>query len=105
MEPPKIPFSKSVYLNSFLEKMPKFRLVTRRKWPQGALNPIKYEEVQYNHGIEYHSGTVLIMQSGWYTFTANTRGYPMDNNIALHIALNIRVEDEAVAFALGTGYS
>ena len=29
----------------------------------------------------------------------------MDNNIALHIALNIRVEDEAVAFALGTGYS
>ena len=85
--------------------MPKFRLATRQKWPQGTLNPIKYEEVQYNNGIEYHNGIVLIIQSGWYTFTANTRGYPMDNNIALHIALNILVENEAVAFALGTGYS
>ena len=40
------------------------------------------------------------MQPGWLTFTANTRGYPADNYIILHI----RVENKAVSYAQNTGY-
>ena len=40
------------------------------------------------------------MQPGWYTFTANTRGHPAENYIALHI----RVENRAVSYARATGW-
>ena len=30
--------------------------------------------VEYNHQIEYNNGVIIILQPGWYTFTANTRG-------------------------------
>ena len=52
------------------------------------------------HQIEYKNGVILIMQPGWYTFTANTRGNPARNSIALHI----RVENRAVSYARATGY-
>ena len=40
----------------------------------GAVNPINYEIVEYNNQIEYNNGVLIILQPGWYTFTANTWG-------------------------------
>ena len=50
--------------------------------------------------MEYKNGVILIMQPGWYTFTASTRGNPANNYIALHI----RVENTIVSSARATGH-
>ena len=50
--------------------------------------------------MNYHNGVIIIMQPGWYTFTANTRGWPAEDYIALHI----RVENRAVSYARATGW-
>ena len=60
---------------------------------------------QYNHEMEYHNGVIIIMQPGWYTFTASTRGYPAENKVKIrHTSLwmkilhrRIFIEDPPVA--------
>ena len=39
-------FFNDVMLLFLLEGLPKFRYVTRQKWPQGNVNPINFEEMQ-----------------------------------------------------------
>ena len=76
--------------NSFWLGLPKFRVSTSK--PQvGTVKPVIYDIVDYNHGMVYHNGIVLIIEPGWYSFTTNSRG--ADNNsasqtIGLHIAVN-----------------
>ena len=50
--------------------------------------------------MQYKNGVILILQPGWYTFTASTRGHPAHDHIALHI----RVENRAVSYARATGW-
>ena len=50
--------------------------------------------------MEYKNGVILIMQPGWYTFTASTRGHPAHDHIAHHI----RVENRSVSYARATGW-
>ena len=35
---------------------------------------MKYEVIEYMEQIEYNNGVILIMQPGWYTFTAHIQG-------------------------------
>ena len=53
--------------------MPKLRESTARS-SSGTVNPVPYEVIDYNHQMEYHNGVIIIMQPGWYTCTAATRG-------------------------------
>ena len=76
--------------NSFCLGLPKFRVSTSKS-QVGTVKPVVYDIVDYNHEMVYHNGIVMIIQPGWYTFTANSRG--ADNNsanqtIGLHIAVN-----------------
>ena len=49
--------------------------------------------------MEYHNGIIIILQSGWYTCTANTLGKTSNEMISLHIAL----EDELKSCANSHG--
>ena len=44
-----------------------------RSMPKGTINPVVFDQVIHNEHIEYHSGFVLIMQPGYYTFTVQAR--------------------------------
>ena len=66
--------------------MPKFRVGTYKRL-SGTVNPINYERIEYKHQIEYTNGVVLIMQHGWYTFTANILGPYRDSKKKIHIWL------------------
>ena len=66
------------------------------------MNPVPYEIVQYNHEMEYHNGVIIIMQPGWYTCTANTRGESDDEWIGVHILLENRMQSHGKNFGWGT---
>ena len=55
------------------EGMPKLRVSTAKS-SSGTVNPVAYEVIDYKHQMEYHNGVIIIMQPGWYTCTAATRG-------------------------------
>ena len=67
------------YLNLTQGGYPKFRFSTNRQF-SGDVNPIKYERTEYNYQIEYNNGVIIIMQPGWYTFSAYIRGPHFDNS-------------------------
>ena len=68
----------------------------------GTVNPVTYEIVEYNHEMEYHNGVIIVMQRGWYTCTANTRGSTVDEWITIYILVENRAKSGGRNFALGT---
>ena len=56
------------------------------------MNPVLYDIIDYNHEMEYHNGVVIIIQPGWYTFSANTRGAE-SNPLGECIGMRIVVEN------------
>ena len=73
---------------------PKFRVSMSKPIPAGTVNPVFFDNVQFNEGIEYKNGVVLIMQPGYYTFTVQARAY---SSVA-SIILQIKVENIAMTF-------
>lgn len=71
--------------------MPKLRVATSKSL-YGEMNPVSYDIIQYNHDMEYHNGVIIIIQSGWYTCTANTQGNPSNSNTS-GVGLNILVDN------------
>ena len=74
----------------FKEGLPKLRVVDDRNLV-GTVNPIPYRGVDYNIDMEYNNGVIIIIQPGYYTCTANTRGYyanSINENIGLYIVYN-----------------
>ena len=70
---------------------PKFRFSTQKRLSE-TVNPIKYEILNYNDQMEYNNGVILIMQPGWYTFTASIRG-PWDDNSYSYTKMSIMVDN------------
>ena len=72
--------------------LPKLRVVDDRNLV-GTVNPITYRDVDYNIDMEYHNGVIIIIQPGYYTCTANTRGdsaNSINENIGLYIVYENR---------------
>ena len=72
--------------------MPKFRASISKSLPSGTVNPVLYDNMEYNHDIEYHNGVVIIMQPGSYKFTATIRG-ANGNSASQCIGLFIAVDN------------
>ena len=49
-----------------------------------------FDTVVHNEHIEYHSGIVLIMQPGYYTFTVQGRNGVKGRELALYILIDNR---------------
>ena len=72
-------------VNALANGYPKFRISTRKRL-SGSVNPVKYEVIEYNEHIQYNNGVILIMQPGWYTFTAQIQGpHNDDDNITINL--------------------
>ena len=81
--------------------MPKIRVSTGRS-SSGTVNPVSYEVIDYNHQMEYHNGVIIIMQPGWYTCTAATRGNnrnPTSTGMGVMIVVDNRVKTYSRRFA------
>ena len=61
-----------------------------RSMPKGTINPVVFDQVIHNEHIEYHSGFVLIMQPGYYTFTVQARNGVKGRELALYILIDGR---------------
>ena len=81
-ETSKSTFNLIQYLNLLQGGYPKFRVSTFTTFSE-TVNPIKYEIVNYNDQMEYNNGVIIIMQPGWYTFTASILGPYQDNSYSV----------------------
>ena len=66
------------------------------------MDPIPYDQIQYNHEMEYNNGYIIITQPGWYTCTANTRGFNKDENCGIHIAVEGRMVSYGQSYSWAT---
>ena len=87
----------NVILFSFVQGLPKLRVSTSRSQSSGTVSPITYDVVDFNHEMEYHNGVIIIIQSGWYTCTANTRG-KSSNSSSTDITIWILVENREKSY-------
>ena len=74
-----------------MQGLPKLRVATAKQL-SGTVNPVTYDVVNYNHEMEYHNGVIIIMQPGYYTCTATTRGH---SNGMINIYIMVENREQA----------
>ena len=83
-------------MRNYFEGSPKLRVSTAQKL-SGTVNPVTYEIIDYNNEIEYHAGVIIIMQPGWYTCTASSRG-DSGNSASSALGIYIIVENREKSY-------
>lgn len=62
---------------------------TSQKAASGNVATINFENVQYKRGeIEYNNGVIIILQPGFYSFTASLRCLEKNVDIGVDIRVN-----------------